>query len=235
MLGARQVGEPIVMGGGRVGHAELAVGGARLFLADAHPEIGVVAPTADGGATVSLHLEVADVEGTTTLAAEQGAVVERVPTDNPYGRIAVLRDPFGHRWMLNEPASAPAGSAESDRPGDVAYLTLGTPDSARFRAFYSAVLGWAFTPGHIPDGWQIGGVRPMAGMHGNRSRSPALRHHGGVHRRPGGAVLARRALRRPPQAAGARVTLLERRDVAGPDRVPDRRHRRDASGDRWGI
>jgi uncharacterized glyoxalase superfamily protein PhnB len=36
-------------------------------------------------------------------AVEAGARMDREPTDNPYGRIAVLTDPFGHRWMLNTP------------------------------------------------------------------------------------------------------------------------------------
>ncbi|MGH2889434.1 MAG: VOC family protein, partial [Solirubrobacteraceae bacterium] len=45
-LDARQVGEPIVMPDGRIGHAELSISGARVFLADEHPEIGVSAPAA---------------------------------------------------------------------------------------------------------------------------------------------------------------------------------------------
>jgi uncharacterized glyoxalase superfamily protein PhnB len=74
-----------------------------LFLADAHPEIGVVAPRPGEGATVTLHLEVPDVDALARRAVEAGARMDREPTDNPYGRIAVLTDPFGHRWMLNTP------------------------------------------------------------------------------------------------------------------------------------
>ena len=43
-LGASVVGEPIVMDDGRVGHAELALGGGTLYLADEYPEIGLRAP-----------------------------------------------------------------------------------------------------------------------------------------------------------------------------------------------
>ena len=36
-LGATLVGEPIVMDDGRIGHAELALGGGVLYLADEYP------------------------------------------------------------------------------------------------------------------------------------------------------------------------------------------------------
>ena len=100
VLGARPVGAPIVMPDGRVGHAELAFGEAALFLSDAHPEIGVVAPS--GGASVTLHLAVAGVDALVARAVGAGALLDRPPGDTPHGRIAVIRDPFGHRWMLNE-------------------------------------------------------------------------------------------------------------------------------------
>ena len=100
VLGAVETDEPIVMPDGRVGHASLALGGADLFLSDAHPELGVVAPAS--GNDVTLHLEVPDVDGLVATAAGAGAVVDREPGDSPFGRIAVIRDPFGHRWMLNQ-------------------------------------------------------------------------------------------------------------------------------------
>ena len=43
-LGAVVIGEPIVMDDGRIGHAELALGGGMLYLADEYPEIGMKAP-----------------------------------------------------------------------------------------------------------------------------------------------------------------------------------------------
>jgi PhnB protein len=33
-----------------------------------------------------------------------GAVLDRGPEDTGVGRVAVFRDPFGHRWFLNQPA-----------------------------------------------------------------------------------------------------------------------------------
>lgn len=140
-LGARAVGQPTVMPDGRIGHAELQIAGARLFLSDEHPDIGVAAPAPGAGTAVSLHLDVPDVDAATARAAAANAIVEREPSNNPYGRIGVIRDPFGHRWMLN---SAPA-SVERARPGDVGYYSLWVPDVGRAAAFYAAVLGWSYT------------------------------------------------------------------------------------------
>ena len=137
---AELVGEPIVMPDGRVGHAELVIFGAQLFLSDAHPEIGVVAPQPGAGASVTLHLELPDVDETTDRARTERAAVEREPSDNPYGRIATVRDPFGHRWMLNGPVL----SSRPGATGDVGYFALWVDDIDRAAEFYTAVLGWTF-------------------------------------------------------------------------------------------
>jgi uncharacterized glyoxalase superfamily protein PhnB len=103
-LGAEVTVEPIVMPDGRVGHVELAVDGARWMMADEHPELQVEAPAEGRGSAVTLHLSVADVDGLAQRMVDGGAVLDRGPEDNPpVGRVAVLRDPFGHRWFLNQP------------------------------------------------------------------------------------------------------------------------------------
>jgi uncharacterized glyoxalase superfamily protein PhnB len=163
-FGARLVGDPIVMDDDRIGHAELDVAGARLFLSDAYPEIGVVAPDPDAH-TVSLVLTLPDVDGAVLRAADLGATVERPPTDQPYGRVGVVVDPYGHRWMLEHPSAGdPAG--DGPRAGDGVYLTLQVPDGARARDFYEAVLDWSMTPGRIDDGWEAQGQTPMIGIAG---------------------------------------------------------------------
>ncbi len=91
--------EPVIMPDGRVGHAELEIGGALIMLSDEHPEIGVTAPV-PGQASVTLYLEVADASEAAARAAAAGASLERPVADYPYGRMGVLRDPFGHRWMV---------------------------------------------------------------------------------------------------------------------------------------
>ena len=100
-LGALLQGELVVMPDGRVGHATLDINGASLFLSDAHPEIGVVAPRAGEGNHVTIHADVADVDALVERAVAAGASLDRPPQDTPHGRVAVIRDPFGHRWMLS--------------------------------------------------------------------------------------------------------------------------------------
>ena len=104
-LGAAVVMDPIVMPDGRVGHVELAVAGARWMMADEHPEIAVEAPDPGRGAAVTLHLEVDDVDTAAARAVEGGVRLDRGPEDSGVGRVAVFRDPFGHRWFLNQPLS----------------------------------------------------------------------------------------------------------------------------------
>jgi uncharacterized glyoxalase superfamily protein PhnB len=164
-LGARVVGNPFVTDDDRIGHAELEIGGATLYLADAFPELGLTGP--EGGRVgVSLHLSVPDVDTTVVRAAELGAIVERLPTDAPYGRTGVIVDPYAHRWMLQTPKPVPIEPRPPVRSGDAVYLTVQVPDGARARDFYEAVLGWPAVPGRVPDGWQIEGPVAMVGIGG---------------------------------------------------------------------
>lgn len=101
-LGAEVTAAPIVMDDGRVGHVELAIGGARWMMADPFPEVGVVAPDPERGAAVSLHLAVDDVDALAARVVVAGTRMARGPEDSgPAGRVAVFVDPFGHRWFLN--------------------------------------------------------------------------------------------------------------------------------------
>jgi uncharacterized glyoxalase superfamily protein PhnB len=144
-LGASVVGEPIVMDDGRVGHAELALGGGTLYLADEYPEIGLRAP-ALGAVSVSLVLAVADTDAALERARAAGADVQREPYENHGSRSAAVIDPFGHRWMLSGPVT---GAVVPIQHGDVGYVSVWTPDSDRARAFYGHVLGWTYdSAGH---------------------------------------------------------------------------------------
>jgi PhnB protein len=61
-FGARLLHEPVVMPDGRVGHAELEVGGATFMLADQSPGSGTAAPAPGQPVPVTLHLEVTGVD-----------------------------------------------------------------------------------------------------------------------------------------------------------------------------
>jgi uncharacterized glyoxalase superfamily protein PhnB len=141
-FGASLVGEMYEMEDGRIGHAELAIAGGVLYLADEYPEIGLKAP--DPQATsVSLMLHIPDTDATLQRARERGARVQREPYENYGSRNATIVDPFGHRWMLSGPVT---GAATPIQHGDVGYVSVWTPDAGRAVAFYGHVLGWTYDP-----------------------------------------------------------------------------------------
>lgn len=86
---------------GKVGHAELEVLGAKLSLADEHPDFGALSPATIGGTPVMIHVYVADVDRLVEQAVAAGGTLQRPVRDEFYGdRVAVLLDPFGHKWHL---------------------------------------------------------------------------------------------------------------------------------------
>lgn len=169
VFGAEAAGEPIVMPDGRIGHAELMLAGGVVYLADAHPEIGVTAPR-PGESSVSLMLPVADADEVRARALAAGASGDREPYDGYGQRNAWVVDPFGHRWGLYSPlpvASEPrAGSEPRYAHGDVGYVSLWTPDATRASRFYGAVLGWS-----ISDDGFVAGATPTTSIRESTDRA----------------------------------------------------------------
>jgi PhnB protein len=86
---------------GRIGHAEMKLGGVTLMLSDEFPEYGIVGPLTLGGTTFAMHLHLDDVDAAHAQALAAGATEVSAPTDAFYGeRGSKVRDPFGHEWML---------------------------------------------------------------------------------------------------------------------------------------
>ena len=95
--------EPIVMDDGRVGHCELAVDGARWMMSDEFESAGVAAPDPTGAATSACISPSATATRSRPGWSRTGVTLDRGPEDSPpAGRVAVFRDPFGHRWFLNQ-------------------------------------------------------------------------------------------------------------------------------------
>src|SRR5258708_35916899 len=87
---------------GRIGHATLGIGPAEIYLADEHPEFeSVVGPETLGGTSVTLDLEVDDVDLAVDRAVAAGATLIR-PPDHPASGVQAgkVRDPFGHVWLI---------------------------------------------------------------------------------------------------------------------------------------
>lgn len=86
---------------GKVGHAELDIGGSLLMLADEYPDFGALGPVAIGGTPVCLHLYVEQVDQVVAAAVAAGATLLRPVTDEFYGdRVGMIVDPYGHKWQL---------------------------------------------------------------------------------------------------------------------------------------
>jgi uncharacterized glyoxalase superfamily protein PhnB len=173
VLGATDRGEPYVDSDGTIGHMELGLGDAVLMFAetsDLYPDVPVAAPDSPTTFSHSLHLDVPDVDETVALARRRGATVEREPTDQPYGRGAVIVDPFGHRWLLLTP---PRG-ATRHRQGDIANITMVTPDSDRAKTFYETVLQLPFHPGSVAGSWNSPDINPRLGIWSPADTNPAV-------------------------------------------------------------
>jgi len=86
---------------GRIGHAEIKIGGAAIMLADEFPDMGVLGPQSIGGSSVTVLLYVRNVDALVRRAVAAGAKVLSPVADQFYGdRNCKLRDPFGHVWMF---------------------------------------------------------------------------------------------------------------------------------------
>lgn len=101
VLGAVEEGERFVDPEGKVGHATLQLGDSHLYLADEYPGYGI-SPVDLPDTTVALYIYVPDVDTVVARAKERGATVLEEVNETFYGaRRATIRDPFGHRWMIN--------------------------------------------------------------------------------------------------------------------------------------
>jgi len=184
VFGAQRRGELHVNADGTIGHAEVGLGDAVLMFAEASdlwPDVPVRAPDSPTTFSHTLHLEVGDVDASTERARRSGAVVEREPADQPYGRASVIVDPFGHRWLLLRPP-ARAGlprPADPGRPGvrmrqgDVANVTMVAPDAHRAKEFYEAVLQVPFASGH-PGAWRTDQTRPPLAVMSSQGAEPGV-------------------------------------------------------------
>jgi len=186
VFGAQRRGQLHVNADGTIGHAEISIGHAVLMLSevsDLWPDVPVRAPENPTTFSHTLHLEVDDVDASTDRARRNGAAVEREPVDQPYGRGAVIIDPFGHRWMLLRPPAqaadteARADAARADAAGadmagtdeaepshgDIGNITMLARDTQQAKEFYEAVLGVSFFSGH-PGAWRTEQTNPPLGI-----------------------------------------------------------------------
>ena len=108
VFGAEEMGRQLADDGRRILHATLSVKGGLIMLSDEFPEHGggrSPKSLGDSPVAISLMLESPGaVDQTHARALENGAKSDMDPQD-PFwgGRFAMIRDPFGHRWMFSSP------------------------------------------------------------------------------------------------------------------------------------
>ncbi|GGI45769.1 hypothetical protein GCM10008018_13810 [Paenibacillus marchantiophytorum] len=87
--------------GGKVAHAEITIGGAKISLAGEYPDYGILGPETLGSTTVGIQLQVEDADKLFQQAIAAGAIVVNPMMDQFYGdRAGSVKDPFGHYWMI---------------------------------------------------------------------------------------------------------------------------------------
>lgn len=162
-FGAHVSFEPIVMDDGRVGHVELTIGKDSSFMmSEEFDSAGVAAPDRARHNAVSLHVETTAVDVVVGQARAAGARIDREPEDTPNGRIAVLHDPFGHRWMFNQPLADPQQSLAPAEAGSIT-ANLPVPDLDGVDDFYGGYLG--LTDEGFNLGWVVHRSAPRSGAH----------------------------------------------------------------------
>ena len=118
-FGANETGARFTAPDGKIGHAEIGIGGARIFLSDEYPDFGAVSPKSLGGASVALHIQVDDADDVSRRFVAAGGTVLRELSEEPDGeRRGTFLDPFGYRWMVGELVRQVSKDELRDRVGD---------------------------------------------------------------------------------------------------------------------
>jgi PhnB protein len=87
--------------GGKVGHAELAIGDSRIMLSDPFPQASTRPPKELGGTSAGVFMYVENVDAVVKQAVDAGATVTMEVADQFWGdRFGTITDPFGHVWSI---------------------------------------------------------------------------------------------------------------------------------------
>lgn len=86
---------------GKIMHASLVIGDSCLMITEEAPEWGALGPKARGGTSISINLQVPNVDEVFARAIACGATVKMPVADMFWGdRFGMLTDPFGHEWSV---------------------------------------------------------------------------------------------------------------------------------------
>lgn len=102
-FGATEIHRMADPNGGKIWHAEIQIGNARIMLSDEFPEMDPTSrsPKSLGGTAAHLHLYVEDADALFQRAVDAGCSALMPPMDTFWGdRFGKLTDPFGHSWSI---------------------------------------------------------------------------------------------------------------------------------------
>lgn len=100
-FGAKELFRLLDPADGRIGHAEIVIGGVTVMISDEYPDFGASSPETIGGSPVKFQIHVGDVDAVFAAALALGASELRPVKDQFFGdRSGMLVDPFGHSWTL---------------------------------------------------------------------------------------------------------------------------------------
>jgi len=86
---------------GKIMHAAVRIGDSMVMLVDEMPDWQCLGPNARGGTSVTIHLQVPNVDELFAQAVEAGATAKMPPADMFWGdRYGLVVDPFGHAWSI---------------------------------------------------------------------------------------------------------------------------------------
>lgn len=87
---------------GKIGHAELKIGDAKIMLSDVCQESNTCSSHSHGESLIGIHLYIKDVDAIIEQAIAAGAKVRRPVETMFYGdRIGIIEDPFGIVWSVS--------------------------------------------------------------------------------------------------------------------------------------
>ena len=117
-------------GSDKLMHAQLTLGGHVIMLSDEFPMPGAPrTPKSLGGTSVTIHLQVPDVDAVFKQAVAAGATAVMPPTDMFWGdRYGKVIDPFGHHWSIATPKET-LSAEEVQKRGDEAMKNWKPPTS----------------------------------------------------------------------------------------------------------
>lgn len=127
-----------------------------------------------GPQTVFCCYAVRDLDAARQAILDAGGRVG-TPEEHEWGPTLDATDALGTDFAVFQPAPGIARpELNGAGPGELSYMTYYVTDSAAFKDFYGAVLGWTFEPGRIEDGWAVQGCHPMSGAAGGAAQSVAV-------------------------------------------------------------